>query len=298
MCFNQRGDIFSLSGCSLKQMDKFTYLGSSALSTKTGINTRLAKVLTANDMLLVIWKSDLTDKIKRIFFQTKLVPILRYGSTTRTQTKRIKKKLDGNYTRIMWAILNKTWTQHLTKQLQYGHLPPITKSIQVRWTRSAGHCWRSKDELISDILLCTPSHGRAKTGRPARTYIQQLCANTGYSLEGQPGAIDDRDSWREKVKEVRAVGGLWWWKYLKAWTFYVAYKSVKPNNKNNQRKCFITTIEIIRKVNYYMHSIWKVFQSKKLGRGSATFWYMVTTVSGARKVQNIFSSEIWIIPIT
>ena len=65
--------------------------------------------------------------------------------------------------------------QHPTRHQLYGHLPPITKTIQVRRTRHAEHCWRSKDKLISDLLLWTPTYGRAKTGRPARTYIQQLC---------------------------------------------------------------------------------------------------------------------------
>ena len=55
-----------------------------------------------------------------------------------------------------------------------------------------GHCWRNGDELISDILLWTPSQGRLKAGWPARTYIQQLCADTGCSLEDLPGAMDDR----------------------------------------------------------------------------------------------------------
>ena len=57
---------------------------------------------------------------------------------------------------------SKSWRQHPTKQQLYGNLPPITKTIQVRWTRHVEHCWRSRDELISDILLWTPSHGRAK----------------------------------------------------------------------------------------------------------------------------------------
>ena len=67
-----------------------------------------------------------------------------------------------------------------------GHLPPITKTIQVRRTRHAGHCWRSRDELIRDVLLWTPTHGRAKAGRPARTYIQQLCEDTGCCPEDLP----------------------------------------------------------------------------------------------------------------
>ena len=33
----------------------------------------------------------------------------------------------------------------------------------------------SRDELIRDILLWSPTHGRAKAGQPAQTYIQQLC---------------------------------------------------------------------------------------------------------------------------
>ena len=44
-------------------------------------------------------------------------------------------------------------------------------SFKVRRTRPAGHCWRSKDELISDVLLWTPTYGRAKAGQPSRTYI-------------------------------------------------------------------------------------------------------------------------------
>ena len=72
-------------------------------------------------------------------------------------------------------------------------LPPITKTIQVRRTRHAGHCWRSKDKLISDVLLWTPAYGQAKAGRPARTYIQQLCEDTGCSPEDLPEAINDRE---------------------------------------------------------------------------------------------------------
>ena len=111
---------------------------------------------------------------------------------------------------MLQAIWNKTWGQHPTKQQLYSYLPPITKT-EVRWTRHAGYCWRSKDELVSAKLLWTPSHGQAKAGRPARTYIQQLCAFTGYSLEDLPGAMDDRDGWQERVWEIRAGSATWWW---------------------------------------------------------------------------------------
>ena len=187
MCFNQTGDISTLNGSSLKLADKFTYLGSSVSSTEKDTNTWLAKAWTAIDRLFVIWKSDLTDKIKHSFFQAAVVSVLLYECSTWTLTKHMKKKLEGNYTRMLQAILNKSWRQHPTKHQLYGHRPPIMKTIKIRQTRHVGHCWKSKDELISDILLWTPSHGWAKAGRPARTYIQQLCANTGYNLEDLPG---------------------------------------------------------------------------------------------------------------
>ena len=43
MCFNQRNDISTLKGSSLKLVDKFSYQGCSVSSTETDINTRLAK---------------------------------------------------------------------------------------------------------------------------------------------------------------------------------------------------------------------------------------------------------------
>ena len=90
----------------------------------------------------------------------------------------------------------------------------ITKTIQVRRTRHAGHCWRSRDELISDVLLWTPSYGRVKAGWPARTYIQQLCEDTGCSPEDLPEVMNDREKWWERVRDIRASGMTWWWWYL------------------------------------------------------------------------------------
>ena len=153
-------------------------VGSSVSSTEKDIDTQLTKTWTAIDKLSIIWKSNLTNKMKRSFFQAAVVSILLYGCTTWTLTKQLEKKLDGNYTRI----------------------------IQVRRTR---HCWRSRDELISDILLWTPTYGWAKAGQPARTYIQQVCEDTGCSPEDLPEAINDREKWRERVRNIRASSMTW-----------------------------------------------------------------------------------------
>ena len=222
------GDISTLDETPLKLVDKFTYLRSSVSSTEKDIDTRLTRAWTAIDRLSIIWKSDLSDKMKCSFFQAAFVSILLYGCTTWTLTKRVE-KLDRNYTRMLRAILKKSWRQHPTRHQLYGHLPPITKTIQVRRTRHAGHCWRSRDELVSDVLLWTPAYGRAKARRPARTYIQQLCEDTGCSSEDLPEAMNDREKWRERVRDIRASDMMMMMIYI--WFLYSVIRLQLTNNK-------------------------------------------------------------------
>ena len=118
------------------------------------------------------------------------------------------------YTCMLRAILNKSRWQHSTKHQLYSYLPPLTKTFQIRQTRHAGDCWRSKDELISDVLQWTPIYGRAKAERPAKTYIQQLCEDTGCSPEDLPEAMNDREKWRDRVRDIPASGMTWWWWYI------------------------------------------------------------------------------------
>ena len=143
MCFDQRGVISTLNGSSVKLVNKFTYQGSSVSSIERDINTRLAKAWTA------------IDRIKCSFFQAAVQSIIPYGCTTWTLSKHMEKKLDGNCTRMLRAIMNKSWRQCPTKQQLYGHLILIRKTIQVKRTRRVVNCWRSKYELISHIFLWT-----------------------------------------------------------------------------------------------------------------------------------------------
>ena len=150
--------------------------------------------------------------MKHSFFQAAAVSILLYGCTTWKLTKRLEKKLDGNYTKMLWAILNKSWRQHPTKQQMYGHLPN-----KVRRTRHAGHCWRSWDELIRDVLW-TSWHGRAKAGWPARTYVQLFREDTGCSSEDLLEVMNHRGEWREGIRNIRAGGTTrWWWWLMLNW---------------------------------------------------------------------------------
>ena len=166
---------------------------------ETSVKSVLKDILVTRELLEIIvdlWTVSIYMKISYPFALEKIF---------------VERRLDGNYTRMLRAVLNKSWRQHPTRLQLYGHLPPITKTIQVRRTRHAGHCWRSKDELISDVLLWTPTHGCARVGRPARTYIQQLCEDTGCNPEDLPEAMNDREKWRETVRDIRGATSWWWW---------------------------------------------------------------------------------------
>ena len=98
-----------------------------------------------------------------------------------------------------------------SKKQLYGYLTPITKIIEIRQTRHAGHCGRNKDELIRDVPPWTPSHIPAKIRWQTRIYLQQVCADTWCSLEDLPGMMGRRDKWWERVRDISASSTLWWW---------------------------------------------------------------------------------------
>ena len=206
MCYNQDGSMNTLAGKSLKQVDTSIYLGSNITSTEKDVKARIGKAWGALKGLNVVWKSTLPNDIKREFFQAIVESVLVYGSNSWTLTKKLQSKLDGTYTRMLRAALNISWKKHPTKQRLYGHLPAISTIIKERRTRFAGHCWRSKNEVISDVLLWTPNHGHNRVGRPYKTFIKQLCEDTGCQPEDLPHAMNDRDGWRERVRRIRATG--------------------------------------------------------------------------------------------
>ena len=125
--------------------------------------------------------------MKRSLFQAAVVSILLYGCTTWTLTKK-----DGEKARRLLhknAASNIELVLEATTHKAAAIRPPTTHHENYqRRIRLVGHNWRSRDDLISDVLLWTPTYGRAEAGRPARTYIQQLCEDTGCS----PARGDER----------------------------------------------------------------------------------------------------------
>jgi hypothetical protein len=206
ICLNQDSSVGmkSTNGKNIKQVDDFKYLGSYISSTEHDVNVRLGKAWGALNAMDKIWKSNLPDKLKRNFFRATVESVLVYGSITWTLTSKLEKKLDGAYTRMLRIALNKSWRQHLTNKVLYGNIPPISKSICQQRLRFAGHCWRSKNELASKLILWSPTHGKRSQGRPKKTYIDQLISDTGCLIDELPTEMNNREEWRRHVISSRA----------------------------------------------------------------------------------------------
>ena len=160
----------TLNGCELKKVDDFLYLGSWVDDSKKEINTRIAKAWSALSKTDTIWKSILNRKLKVGFFRARVETVLLYGYSTWTITMALGRKLDGTYTRLLRAAINVKWQSHTIKQILHGNLPKVTSTIKQRRLKFCGHCWRSKDEVVSQMLMWEPNHGK----RPG-TSCENIC---------------------------------------------------------------------------------------------------------------------------
>ena len=89
--------------------------------------------------------------------------------------------------------------EHLMNRQLYGNLPPVSNVIQVRRLQFAGHCYRSKNEVVNRVILWEPRHGRRSKGRPAKSYINILAAGMGAERSELPGIMGNRERWKTVV---------------------------------------------------------------------------------------------------
>ena len=175
MCYNQTGEISTLDGTHLKLVEKFTYIGSSVESTEKDIETRLTKAWTAINRLSIIWKSDLTDKIKRSFFQAAVfldtAIWLHYMDANKTAGEEARRQLQknaaSNLEQVLAATPHKTPTVRPPASYHENYSSLTNQTCRTLLEKQGRtHKWCT--------LMDPPPHGRAKARRPARTYIQQL----------------------------------------------------------------------------------------------------------------------------
>ena len=195
MIFNQDGrEIKSLDEHKLKCVDDFVYLGSRINSCKKDVNARINKVWAVLRKLEPTWKSisTLPTKIKLKFFHSTVTIVLLYGSCTWTLTKKLEKKLDDSYTKMLRVVKNVSWKQHMRNEVLYGEIPKIMTAIAAQGVRFREHCWQSKDELAHQLLLWELTHGKRTCGRPRRAFIDQLVDDTELQNEDLTNVMNDR----------------------------------------------------------------------------------------------------------
>ena len=92
----------------------------------------IAKAWASLNSMNTILKSKLSTNLKRHFFQRGSRISLVYGSVTWTLTTSLEKKINRTYTRMLRAVTNKSWRDHLTNEQLYGDIPKISKSIRMQ----------------------------------------------------------------------------------------------------------------------------------------------------------------------
>ena len=142
-------------------------------------------------------------ELKIQFFRSTVESVLLYGSESWTLTKKMEKRLDGNYTRLLKKGKNITWKEKKTNEELYGNLGCISNVIRTRRLRFIGHVWRLPEETLHRPLLWDPKQGRRSRGRPRATFMEQVHRYTNLTKEELATAMQDREEWRRIVKEVR-----------------------------------------------------------------------------------------------
>ena len=130
MLLNYKGIVKSLNGNTLKQVENFRYLGSEISSTAKDLSSRIGKAWIALNTLYTIWKSIANLWLKMNFFRATVETVLLYRLVIWSLTKKLEKKLDGIYTRMLRAILNKSWLDHPTHTGLHGNITPISHLIR------------------------------------------------------------------------------------------------------------------------------------------------------------------------
>ena len=192
--------ICSNDGSQLKEVSDFRYLGSYVADSKKDFLTRKGQAWSACNKLHNIWQSSIAKSTKLSFFRTCVESILLYGAETWTMKKELQDRLDGTYTRLLMRVQNISWREHKTKEQIYGDIPPISDTVAQRRVRLAGHCYRAKDQVISDVIcwrLPCPNRGR----RPLN-YIDVIGRDTQYEIEDLPNIMRDKEYWRGVVNGI------------------------------------------------------------------------------------------------
>ena len=103
---------------------------------------------------------------------------------------------------MLRTVLNIPWKGRITDIEHYGNLPKLSNSLRERRRRFKGHVWSKTEETAQKLLLWEPAKGKRKPGRPGYNYVDQLKDDTGLEQYHLKERIQNREQWREHVKQI------------------------------------------------------------------------------------------------
>ena len=199
---NNSHPVRTLNGTSLKQVEDYKYLGS-YISSEKDFTTRKGMAWSACNDMHKIWPSQLPNNLKIKIFRATIEPILLYGSETWTLSRKLEKRLDGTYTRLLMRAQNLSWKRHPTISEIYNQLPRVSCLVKSRRVQFAGNCFRADAEVISLLLLWRPSSGQTR-GRKI-SFPDVISRDTGIQTEDLGTAMRDREVWCGIVQSMIAT---------------------------------------------------------------------------------------------
>ena len=200
----------------LKNVDAFTYLGSTLTSNNTldkEISSRIAKASSAFGRLRKrVWDDrGLKIETKCAVYRAVVLSALLYGCETWTAYRRHIKQLEQFHQRCLRSILNIRWFHKISnvQVLQRANLTSIEATLSLSQLRWAGHLVRMEDSrLPKQLFYGELTKGKRGTGRPKLRYKDSLKANLkkcNIDYETWEKQAADRAKWRttinKKVKE-------------------------------------------------------------------------------------------------
>ena len=141
-------------------------------------------------------KLELSDGLKIRFFRAMVETVLLCGSTAWTLTQSLDKRLDRAYTKMLRVVKNVTWQKRIANEVLYAGLPRISTTIRKRRLTFSDHCWRSENEVVSDLVLWEPKHGKRGVGGQVCTFVDLLQADTEVPRDCLLAVMGERVLWR------------------------------------------------------------------------------------------------------
>ena len=168
-----------MDGSTLKVVPNFKYLGGWMDSSESDIRSRKALACRALHHMKKIWRSGMSNTLKRRLFTASVESVLVYGAEAWTMTAAQEAALDGCYTRMMRMALNVSWKDHMTNVQLYDGYQKLSNKIRERRLKLASHCARHPELAANPLILWEPAQGNAPGGGGKKSYVDVLKRDTG-----------------------------------------------------------------------------------------------------------------------